>query len=208
MKKKINIFFHNIREIKRNKTLKYKIRFIIFSLIFLMILSTGVFAIVKSFSRYNSTANLSLDIQTAMFIVEPGEMSYNIDLERILPSDESYIYTFSISNFNDEQTTDVDLEYMLDIQTTTNLPLTYRLYYDSYDLEEDDIISTRELKQDENNSWYNYFTIDGKHEFTYKENKTDIYYLVIDFPTSYKNVLEYSDAIENIQIIIKSKQII
>lgn len=208
MKKKINIFFHNIRELKRSKTLKYKIRFIVFCIIFLSILSTSVFAIVKSFSRYNSTANLSLDIQSALFIVEPGEMSYNIDVGRILPSDEPYIYTFSISNFNEEQTTDVDLEYMLDIQTTTNLPLTYRLYYDSYDLNEKDIISSRELKQDDDSSWYNFFTVSGKHEFTYKENKTDIYYLVIDFPASYKNVLEYSDAIENIQIIINANQII
>ena len=127
MKKKINIFFHNIREIKRSKTLKYKMRFIIFSIIFLTLLSTSVFAVVKSFSRYNSNATLSLDIQSAIFVVEPGEMSYNIDIGKILPSDEPYIYTFSISNFNEEQTTDVDVEYMLDIQTTTNLPLTYRL---------------------------------------------------------------------------------
>ena len=208
MKKKINIFFHNIRELKRSKTLKYKMRFIVFAVIFLTLLSTSVFAVVKSFSRYNSNATLTLDIQSALFIVEPGEMSYNIDVGKILPSTEPYIYTFSISNFNEEQTTDVDLEYMLDIQTTTNLPLTYRLYYDTYNLNETDIIATRELRQDEDSSWYNYFTVEGKHEFTYKENKTDIYYLVIDFPETYKNYLEYSGAVENIQIIIKANQII
>lgn len=208
MKKKINIFFHNIRELTRNKTLKYKIRFTFFSIVFLTILSTGIFAVVKSFSRYNSTAHLSLDIQSALFIVEPGEMSYNIDVGKILPSKEPYIYTFSISNFNDKQTTDVDLEYMLDIQTTTNLPLSYRLYYEKYDLNQSDDIISRELRQDEDLSWYNYFTVGGKHEFTYKENQTDIYYLVIEFSDSYKNSLEYSDAVENIQIIIKAKQII
>jgi hypothetical protein len=208
MKKKINIFFHHIREIKRNKILKYKLRFVVFSFIFLGILLTSIFAGIKSFSRYHSQANLSLDIQTAMFIVEPGEMSYNIDLEKILPSDEPYIYTFSISNFNEEKTTDVDLEYVIDIQTTTNLPLNYRLYVDSYNLNDNDIIATRELKQDEDNSWYNYFVVNQKKEFTYQRNETNIYYLVIEFPTNYKSVLEYSNAIENIQIIIKSKQII
>jgi hypothetical protein len=97
---------------------------------------------------------------------------------------------------------------VIDIQTTTNLPLNYRLYVDSYNLNDNDIIATRELKQDEDNSWYNYFVVNQKKEFTYQRNETNIYYLVIEFPTNYKSVLEYSNAIENIQIIIKSKQII
>lgn len=208
MKRIINIFLHNIRAFKRNKKVKYKFRFIIFSLILLSIISIGLFAIIKSFAFYNSNANLSLDIQTAMYIVEPGEMSFNIDLEKIIPADESYIYTFSISNFNLEKRTDVDLEYSLKIQTTTNMPLSYELYYGSYDSSSPDIITKRELKQDEDNSWYNLFTIDEKYEFTYQENKTNIYYLIIDFPTTYKEVIEYSDTIENIQVIVNSKQIL
>lgn len=208
MKRKINIFLHNIREIKRNKKLKYKLRFLVFTIVFMSIIFVGLFSLIKSFSLYNSKTNLSLDIQTAMYVIEPGEMSFNIDLDKIIPSDESYIYTFSISNFNSERRTDVDLEYYLKIQTTTNMPLSYKLYYTTYDQSATDIISKRELKQDEDNSWYNLFTIDNRYEFKYSENKTNIYYLIIDFPTTYKGVLEYSDAIENIQVIINSKQII
>ena len=208
MKRHINIFFHNIRKLNRSKKIKYKLRFLVFAVIFISITSFGLIALIKSYAFYNSKVNLALDIKTAMYVIEPGEMSYNIDLDKIIPSDNPYIYTFSISNFNEENTTDVDLEYTLKMQTTTNLPLEYRIYYDSYDLDTNDLISTRELRQDEDGSWYNYYVIDEKYEFSYEENKTNIYYLVIDFPTVYKNVLEYSDAIENIQIIIDSKQIL
>ena len=208
MKRKINILLHNIRELNRNKKLKIRFRFIVFSLIVLFVISVGVFAVIKSFAFYNSNASLSLDIQTAIFVVEPGEMSFNIDLEKIIPSDDPYIYTFSISNFNEEKRTDVDLEYYLEIVTTTNLPLRYKLYYNSYDLSTNDIITTREIKQDEDGSFYNYFKVDQKYSFTYQENQTHIYYLVIEFPTTYKDVIEYSDAIDNIQVNINTQQVL
>lgn len=208
MKRLINIFFHNIRVLNRNKKIKYKVRFAVFAFLFITITGVGLFALIKSYAYYNSKVNLALDIETAMYVVEPGEMSYNIDLDKIIPSDTPYIYTFSISNFNEEKRTDVDLEYSIKVQTTTNLPLRYRIYYDSYDLDNDDLITTRELRQDEDNAWYNYFELSEEYEFNYRENMTNIYYLVVDFPTTYKNVLEYSNSIENIQIIIDSKQIL
>lgn len=208
MKRKINIFFHNIRVLKRNKKFGYKLRFVIFSMLFFLLASVGAFSLIKSFATYFSKADLLLDVQTAMFVIEEGEMSFNIDLDKIIPSDKPYVYTFSVSNFNEDGRTDVDLEYTLKLQTTTNMPLRYRLYEGTYNLEKDDIIALREIKQDSDDSWYNLFTIDENYEFTYKENQTNIYYLVIDFEPIYKNVLEYSEAIENIQVIINSKQII
>ena len=208
MKRKINILLHNIRELTRNKKLKLRFRFLVFSLIVLFIVSVGVFAIIKTFAFYNSNASLSLDIQTAIYVVEPGEMSFNIDLEKIIPSDEPYIYTFSVSNFDEEKRTDVDLEYDLEVITTTNLPLNYKLYYNAYDLSTNDIITTRDIRQDEDSSYYNYFKVDQKYSFTYKENQTHIYYLIIEFPTTYKDIIEYSDAIDNIQVKINTQQVL
>lgn len=208
MKRKINILLHNIRELTRNKKLKLRFRFLVFSLMVLFIVSVGVFAIIKTFAFYNSNASLSLDIQTAIYVVEPGEMSFNIDLEKIIPSDEPYIYTFSVSNFDEEKRTDVDLEYDLEVITTTNLPLNYKLYYNAYDLSTNDIITTRDIRQDEDGSYYNYFKVDQKYSFTYKENQTHIYYLIIEFPTTYKDIIEYSDAIDNIQVKINTQQVL
>ncbi len=143
-----------------------------------------------------------------MFVLDEGEMSFNIDIDQIIPKDEPYIYTFSVSNFNEERKSDVDLKYNLKIQTTTNMPLEYRLYYKEYNLDEKDIITRRDLLQDEDSSWYNLLTVGTTYEFSYTERTTNIYYLVIDFPTVYKDVIEYSDAIENIEVIIDSEQIV
>ena len=115
MKRFINIFFHNIRELNRNKKIKYKFRFAVFSLFFISITAIGLIALIKSYAFYNSNVNLALDIETAMYVVEPGEMSYNIDLDKVIPSENPYIYTFSVSNFNAENRTDVDLEYNITI---------------------------------------------------------------------------------------------
>ncbi len=208
MKRKINIFFHNVRVLRRNKKLMVKIRFLSFSCVFFFILSVGIYSLIRSYSSYYANANLTLDIQTAMYVLEEGEMAFNIDLDKIIPSDKPYIYAFSISNFNETAQSDVDLEYSIKLQTTTNMPLSYRLYYNSYNLSEADMITKRELKQDEDSAWYNLLTVDGQYEFSYNEKKTNIYYLVIDFPTHYKTDLIYSDALENIQVLVDSRQII
>ena len=208
MKRLINIFLHNIRQIFRSKKRRYQFRLILFCFFFLALTSICIYSLIKSLASYESHANLSLDIQTAMYVIEEGEMSFNIDLDKIVPSNDAYIYTFSVSNFNEEKQSDVDLEYTLQLQTTTNLPLSYRLYYDKYNLADKDIISSRRTAQDDNNAWYNVLDIDKKYEFNYNEKKTNIYYLVVDFPESYKNVITYSDAVENIEVIINSKQII
>lgn len=208
MKRSINIFFHNIRVLRRNKKLMIKLRFLSFSCVFFFILTFGIYSLIRSYSSYYANTNLTLDIQTAMYVLEEGEMSFNIDLDKIIPSDKPYVYAFSISNFNESKQCDVDLEYTIKLQTTTNMPLSYRLYYNTYNLNETDMITNRELKQDEDSAWYNLLTVDGLYEFSYKEKTTNIYYLVIDFPSQYKTDLVYSDAIENIQVLVDSKQII
>ena len=68
--------------------------------------------------------------------------------------------------------------------------------------------TTRDIRQDEDSSYYNYFKVDQKYSFTYKENQTHIYYLIIEFPTTYKDIIEYSDAIDNIQVKINTQQVL
>ena len=109
MKRLIKIFFHNIRQFFRSKKNRYQLKFLLFTFFFLSILVIGIYSLIRSFAKYDSKTNLSLDIQTAMYVVEAGEMSFNIDLDKIVPSNDPYIYTFSISNFNEEKQSDVDL---------------------------------------------------------------------------------------------------
>ena len=54
--------------------------------------------------------------------------SNNIKLTDLIPSNDKYVYTFSIQNYKDNDICEVDMIYDVLIKTTTNLPLNYELY--------------------------------------------------------------------------------
>ena len=162
-----------------------------------------------AYASYESIAKLNANINKALYIIQEGDMEFNIDLNKIEPSNEPYIYKFSVSNFDGNKHSQVDLEYQLDLRTTTNLPLTYKLYrnenYD--DPNATNLFENVQIVQDTDGAWYNLAEGKDKYEFLYTETKTDIYTLVINFPKEYKNKLDYADNIDNIEIEIKSNQI-
>ena len=126
MTKKVKIF-----EKLKKENISYfeeKKRFLIVILVmfFLIVLAIKLFQI--AYASYQSQAKLNANIEKALYILEEGGLEFNIDLDKIEPSTEPYIYKFSISNFNAKRHSDVDIEYQINITTTTNLPLTYELY--------------------------------------------------------------------------------
>lgn len=186
---------------------KKRLLIVVTGLFLLIILAINLFQI--AYASYESEAKLNANINKALYILEEGGMNFNIDLNKIEPSDKPYIYKFSISNYKGNKHSQVDIEYKIDFKTTTNLPLTYELYrnenYD--DVGAKNLFNTAKLTQDTDGAWYN--TLEGKEKyiFPYVENKTDIYTLVIHFPKEYKTNTEYADNIENIEVGIKSNQV-
>lgn len=186
---------------------KKRLLIVVTGLFLLIILVINLFQI--AYASYESEAKLNANINKALYILEEGGMNFNIDLNKIEPSDKPYIYKFSISNYKGNKHSQVDIEYKIDFKTTTNLPLTYELYrnenYD--DVGAKNLFNTAKLTQDTDGAWYN--TLEGKEKyiFPYVENKTDIYTLVIHFPKEYKTNTEYADNIENIEVGIKSNQV-
>lgn len=186
---------------------KKRLLIVVNGLFLLIILAINLFQI--AYASYESEAKLNANINKALYILEEGGMNFNIDLNKIEPSDKPYIYKFSISNYKGNKHSQVDIEYKIDFKTTTNLPLTYELYrnenYD--DVGAKNLFNTAKLTQDTDGAWYN--TLEGKEKyiFPYVENKTDIYTLVIHFPKEYKTNTEYADNIENIEVGIKSNQV-
>lgn len=163
-----------------------------------------------AYAAYESSAKLNANIEKALYILEEGGLSFNIDLNKIEPSSSPYIYKFSISNFYGSKHSDVDIEYQLSIRSTTNLPLVYELYrnqnYD--DSSAINLFDSFMVQQDEDGAWYNFFEGREKYFFSYNEDSTDIYTLVIYFDEQYKNVLDYADNLENIEVKIDSHQVI
>lgn len=195
--------------IKRFNNIKYKeqkLRLIGFgcALLFILFLSGFLFSI--SLASYQSQTRLRANIDKALYIFNREKMSFNIDSEKIVPSNDPYVYKFSISNYRDDKESDFNIVYNLKIKTTTNLPLDFKLYKNT-DLN-NNILSSAEILRDSDGSYYKVYTVNENVLMEYKDKVIDVYTLSIDFPKIYAEDLTYSDAIEAIEVIIESSQVV
>lgn len=185
---------------------KEKLRLLLVGILLIL----GVFVSFKlleaSYATYKSSLKLNANIDHALYIFAGEKMSFNIDVGKIVPSNDTYKYKFSVSNFNETKQSDINLEYMIKIRSTTNLPITLKLYRGE-DLTTN-IISAIENKQDVDGAWYKVFKINDIYQMKYTERLTDIYTLEVVFPYSYAANTVYADGVENIEIILESKQIV
>lgn len=187
------------------KHLEYKIRFIIFVLLISGSLFLGIFLLNKTYSKYNSVVDTNVEISNAIYIFKEGTTNFNIDLNGIVPSESSYIYAFSISNFNNDKRSDVNIKYNIGLITTTNIPLTYQIYYGN---NKTNIIDNYDTVQDEDGAWYNKFTIKKDFNMDYSIDQTDIFYLVVNYSIENKLNDTYSDCIDSIEVKIDSHQVV
>lgn len=202
--------FSFISKIKNIRYLEEKKRFLLFMFGLFLILFLAIYLFKIAYARYEIRAKINADIQKALYIFEDEKISFNIDPDGIIPSSDPYIYRFSISNFNETKESDVDLSYDVKIRTTTNLPITIRLYRNElYDaVGATNILSGATTQQDEDDAWYKLYTAAGNYQMFYVNHTTDVYSLVIDFPSSYANDTTYANYLESIEVIINSRQII
>lgn len=203
-----------IEELKnRMKGINYleeKKRFLLFALLLLLLLFLAFYLLGKAYASYQSSAKLNANIEQALYIFGGDRMSFNIDPEKIVPSDQPYTYKFSIANFNANQKSEVDLNYSIAIRSTTNLPITLELYRNENYGDEGitNLLTGTTEKQDEDGAWYRVYDPLEEYRMNYTEQKTDIYTLVVKFPKIYAENTIYADDIENIEITIKSTQVI
>lgn len=195
--------------IKRFNNIKYKeqkLRLIGFgcALLFILFLSGFLFSI--SLASYQSQTRLRANIDKALYIFNREKMSFNIDSEKIVPSNDPYVYKFSISNYRDDKESDFNIVYNLKIKTTTNLPLDFKMYKNT-DLN-NNILSSAEILRDSDGSYYKVYTVNENVLMEYKDKVIDVYTLSIGFPKMYAEDLTYSDAIEAIEVIIESSQVV
>ena len=163
--------------------------------------------VVQSYSLYETNIKLNANVDKAIYLLTDEKMTFNIDSYGISPRDDPYIYTFSVSNFKDDRRGDFDLEYYIRIRTTTNLPLTLKLYRnESYSATATNLLSTYELIIDTGGAWYKNYNRTSTYNLLCANTTTDTYTLVIEFPQVYKTYPEYAGVPENIEVGIYSKQ--
>jgi len=192
---------------KKNSML---IRFILL-VILIIIVVVMIFVIM---ARYENTATTIGEINVAVYVVETDYQTMDVKLDNMVPRLLPYTYTFSVSNFDEEKRTDVEIEYKIIIRATTNLPLIYELYMgESYDDPgaKNLLQGSLEIIQDEDDTFFIILTAPPEF-FGYEYDETNVYQLVVYFPETYESIsykgAEYQDLIENIEINVNSKQVL
>ena len=162
--------------------------------------------ITYSILKTDTSSNYKLD--TAFYILKSDYYEKNIKLDEIYPSDNPFVYNFSISNFDGENRLETLMDYDLKIITTTNLPLSYELYLNqNYDDEgANNIIINDYISGDEDGTYFRYLETNTVR-FNFNNDITNNYQLVVKFPKTYEG-FEYQDILEYVGIVVESKQVL
>lgn len=155
-----------------------------------------------TYSKYSSSANGDAAANIAFFIVDVGTYENTITLNNLEPSNNDYIYKFTVNNFKNNKRTNVKLDYNIEFVTTTNLPLTYKIYKEGTN----NIITSNEIIQD-GDMYFNKLSTNEAGSFSYEENQTEEYTLVVNFPITYNDKPdEYQGLIDSFMIKINATQ--
>lgn len=173
-------------------------------LIIVLIVLVGV--IPLTFSRFETEKDGDIIIPHAIYLLDDTVISETVSLPRIIPSNNQYLYYFSINNHNDERRTETNLKYDLSIRTTTNIPITYDLFKGNTVNGNTSIITSNQVITDDDGTFFRIIETDTEY-FSFEEDQTNNYVLLITFPAGYNSSI-YQDLFEMIEINIKSKQIL
>ncbi len=103
-----------------------KKRKIILILIFIIIILVLIISLATSYARYEQKYTATNTAQVAVPIIKL------LDTEaitlRINPNEKEKIYTFKVSNADEEKKSEVSMQYTIQIKTLDNLPLEFELY--------------------------------------------------------------------------------
>lgn len=193
------------KKLKNIKYLEEKKRLVIVGVFLILVLFVAFWILGRAFASYQSNVKLNANIDQALYIFAGEKLSFNIDPEKIVPSSTPYTYKFSVSNFDANKQSDVNLEYTIDVKTTTNLPIQISLFRNAANT---NLLSNVSFETDSDGSWYKIFETSDTYKMNYVDKVTDVYTLQILFPAEYSQDVVYADAIENIEIILKSSQVI
>lgn len=190
---------------------------IIISLIIIIIITA--IQIRNTLARYETVTTSERDVETAFWIVDNSFESQRLFIKDIYPSTTAFEYTFTVSNFKENNIAETDLEYDMVITTTTNLPLSYEITRQINGVTAP-ITMNQDLYKDSDGTVYRKlsfgttenpypFIMDTINDSTYTKSKiTDTYTLKVTFPKSNSAYEEYADLMEDINIELSARQIV
>lgn len=174
----------------------------------IIILAILLFIVPITYSRFQSTRAPNTEIETAFYIIDSNYETKSVHLDDLVPSDTPYTYNFTVANNNGTDRAETDIEYTIEITSTTNLPLTYALYLNQEYTDEDstNIIINDTTQPDEYGTYFKKMVTESK-KFSHLKDESNSYQMTVVFPKEYE-YFEYQGIIEGIIITVKSKQVI
>ena len=194
------------RRRKGRRTTVIAVRFIILAVCIIVLCSI---ALTNTIARYRSEALASKDIEIAMYVFKEDHQTMSFKLDQMVPRAEPYQHTFSVTNSDsNNKIAQTSIDYDITIKTTTNLPLQYVLYKNQTPTSANPtniLPSAGTVQADTDGTYFKNFKT-STQTMAHSTKKTDVYYLLIYFPETYKNQPEYQNMIESMEVIIDSKQ--
>ena len=175
---------------------KKKLKKSICILFLIAVIIIAIIFIRNTLSRYETVATSEKDVDVAFWMFHDDFQSASMIIQDIFPSNNSFDYTFSVSNFeadedgNINRRAETDLEYELTVTTTTNLPLEYVIEKNG------EILATQQnIITDEDGTYYREILIEPS-QMQQGEDLTDEYTIKVTFPKENDTNAEFSDLIE------------
>jgi len=174
-------------------------------LLITILISLGTFKFTQA--KYESTTEVNISPSLAFFVVDVESTSGQIKLSGMTPSVTPYLYMFEVSNFNNEKRANVDLTYSIEIITTTNMPLNFRIYKGN-NMQQNEV-DTDTFTTDVNGVYYRHLVINDVSVMTYNVDCTDTYTLWVEFPSTYMSYPdEYQGIIDLVDIKMNAEQVV
>lgn len=189
------------------------LRKIFIVIILILIIIIAIILIRNTLARYESNATSNKDVDVAFWFVDNSFKTDRLLVEDIYPSDVSFDYTFTVSNYDVENAeeavykkAETDLSYEITITTTTNLPLEYEIQKNGTTCTKIENIIT-----DSDGTYYKQIKLETDANALVMEQGTDItdtFVIKVKFPKANYTNTEFADLIESIKLDLTAKQII
>ncbi len=163
----------------------------------------------STYTKYESQVDVSANANVAFFVIEQGLYENQIYIDGLAPSSDPKYYRFYVTNKKNNRRADVDLDYTIKFETTTNLPLEYEIIRNqSFSGTHTNILNTPTLRQDENDVYYKVYTTNGSRRFSHLSDEVDEYTVKVTFPLQHKDSPDlYQGVIEMFSVIINASQV-
>ena len=161
---------------------------------------------IFTYSIYEKQVTSNNDLNTAIYLLDDSYQTVTVRIPDVIPSNNQYLYSFSVSNFKDDKHCDTNLEYVVHIRTTTNLRIDYELY-NTLDIDDaESIITSNNVELDSDGTYFRHI-LTNKKTMHYNVNETEYYTVLLNLPSDYKDS-KYSGVPEVIEINIESRQVL